>query len=105
VSEPLDPKAADAVRILDSGSAAPAPFEIGEDGGIRFATDGGGRFLAVMPDVAARLFRRRAHKGVGAGTPRAVEWLVVELPANLPAGVRLYLSEGGAVLTRADLTP
>ncbi|HQS18610.1 hypothetical protein [Reyranella sp.] len=91
-----------ALRILDGGSVAPAPFEIGHDEGIRFATDGRGRFLVVMPDLPEpRLFKRRAHKGVGGGAPRAVEWLVVELPD----GVRLYLSEGGAVLTRADLTP
>lgn len=95
-----------ALRILECGSAAPAPFEMGEDDGIRFATDGGGRVLAVMPDLPEpRLFKRRAHKGVGGGAPRAVEWLVVEIPANLPGPVRLYLSEGGAVLTRADLTP
>lgn len=101
-------------KILDTESIAPSPFEIVHEPGVSFATDAAGRFVAVLPDVAEEMAatagkswmrRRRGIKGVGANSEfnptKTVEWLVVELPG----GVRLYVSENGAVLTRADINP
>lgn len=102
-------------KVLDSESVAPSPFEITHEPGVSFSTNGAGQFVAVMPDVAEEMAassfgkswmrRRRGIKGVGAGdelTPtKTVEWLVVELPG----GVKLYQSENGVVITRADINP
>jgi len=91
-----------ALKVLDTGSEVPAPFDIHQDGDIRFGTDGQ-RIVAVMKDVTdvTVMRKRRAVKGVGGGSPRTVEWLYVDLPD----GLRLYVSEGGCVLTREDILP
>jgi hypothetical protein len=56
--------------------------------------------LRLLPDGAARMFRRRAIKAAGTPAARAVEWLVAELD-----GVRLYVDGSELVMTRRELQP
>ena len=76
------------------------PFEIIRDheSGVSSATDGTRVVTALDPE--AKMFRRRGIKGVGSGDAMQIEWLVVE-----QAGVRVYVSGNGVVVTKQDLMP
>jgi len=76
----------------------PTPFEIVSRDGARVATNGVRSMTLIEED--GRMFRRRAVKGVGSGSPQNVEWAVAELD-----GVRVYMDGEHVIVTRKDLQP
>lgn len=77
---------------------APAPFEITERDGVRFASNAAQTLQLTEQD--GRVFRRRAIKNIGTGQPQPVEWIVAEV-----AGVRVYFDGSHVIVSRQDLNP
>ena len=78
---------------------AAVPFEIAPLSPIGKAGSNG-KLTVCLAEEDGRMFRRRAIKRALSPSAEPVEWLVVELD-----GVKVYVHDGGVIVTRRDLRP
>ena len=84
---------AEGLRLDPSIGRGPEGEITGDNGFVRIS-------LLDAESYDGRVFKRRAIKGVGGGSPRSVCWLVAELD-----GVRIYVDGGQIIMTTRDLYP
>ena len=75
----------------------PLEYEISEEDGIKTAKNPL-MSLTILKDGQSKIFKRRAIKEVGGGSPSYHTALVGELD-----GVRVYIKDGDIILTKQNL--